>query len=117
MCHDNEQVDKNCGKLPKPLVSIQWQGSCAAQDVPPLEIMDDILGIQKCGATSVALNSTVNSFFEVEKLTLSKSKSHVIHAGENSENCCELKVHNEKMDLSDEEKYLGDVIDKTGKPR
>ena len=63
------------------------------------------------------LHNTVNSFFEVEKLTLSKHKSHVIHVGENVENCCQLKVHNEKMDLSDKEKYLGDVIDKSGKPR
>ena len=49
--------------------------------VPPLEMVDDVLGIQKFGATSVALNSIINSFFEVEKLTLSKSKSHVIHVG------------------------------------
>ena len=85
--------------------------------VPPLQMVDDVLGIQKCGATSVALNSTVNSFFEAEKLTLSKSKSHVIHVGENVENCCQLKVHDENMDLAESEKYLGDVINKSGKPR
>ena len=85
--------------------------------VAPLQMVDDVLGIQKCGATSVELNSTVNSFFEAEKLTLSKSKSHVIHVGENVENCCQLKVHIENIELAESENYLGDVNDKSVKPR
>ena len=30
--------------------------------VPPLEMVDDVLTVSKCGATSVAMNITVNSF-------------------------------------------------------
>ena len=67
--------------------------------------------------TSVALNTEINSFMEVEKLTLSKTKSHVIHIGSNAKPCHELKVHDKVMDTSDNEKYLGDKIDKSGKIR
>ena len=85
--------------------------------VPPLEMVDDVLAIQKCGATSVAINTAINSFMETEKITLSQSKTHVIHVGKNVEKCRELRVHDTKMDNSEKEKYLGDQIDTTGKPR
>ena len=35
--------------------------------VPPLGMVDDVLTIQKCGATSMAINSEVNAFFEQKK--------------------------------------------------
>ena len=49
--------------------------------VPPLEMIDDILTIQKCGATSLAINSEVNAFIEQKKLKLSRSKCVQIHIG------------------------------------
>ena len=85
--------------------------------VPPLEMVDDVLSIQKCGATSVAINSTINGFMETEKITLSKSKTHVIHVGKYPENCADLKVHESFMAKSDTVKCLGDKLDKSGKPR
>ena len=85
--------------------------------VPPLEMVDDVLAIQKCGPTSEAINTTINSFMETEKLTLSHSKTHVIHVGKNRDKCSNLKVHDKNMDNSDKEKYLGDKIDTSGKPR
>ena len=35
--------------------------------VPPLGMVDDVLTVQKCGATSAAINNEVNSFFEQKK--------------------------------------------------
>ena len=31
--------------------------------VPPLGMVDDVLTVQKCGATSAAINNEVNTFF------------------------------------------------------
>ena len=35
--------------------------------VPPLGMVDDVLTVQKSGATSAAINNAVNSFFEQKK--------------------------------------------------
>ena len=48
-------------------------------DVPPLEMVDDILTIQKCGAASSAINAEVNAFIEQKKLTLGSKKCTKIH--------------------------------------
>ena len=42
--------------------------------VPPLCMVDDVLTIQKCGATAVTINDEVNAFFEQKKLKLSKQR-------------------------------------------
>ena len=42
--------------------------------VPPLQMVDDVLGIQKCSPQSANLNTVINTFMENEKLTLSKKK-------------------------------------------
>ena len=78
--------------------------------VPAMEMVDDIIDIQKCGVESVRANAVVNTFMEHKKLKLSKTKCHKIHCGKKSINCPELKVHNEKMHETNEEKYLGDFI-------
>lgn len=79
-------------------------------EVPPLEMVDDVITVSKCGTTSVALNQTVNSFIELKKLQLSKNKCSKIHIGKNVKVCPEHKVHNETMKTSDKEKYLGDFV-------
>ena len=38
---------------------------------PPLQMVDDVLGIQKCSQKSVRLNSVINKFINLAKLTLS----------------------------------------------
>ena len=48
-------------------------------DVPPLEMVDDVVTASKCGTTTVALNATVNSFVERKKLALSFDKCARIH--------------------------------------
>ena len=85
--------------------------------IPPLEMVDDVLAIQKCGTKSIKINTAINTFMEAEKLYLSEKKCNVIHVGSKWENCNELKVHNKKMHESKNEKYLGDSINSTGTQR
>ena len=85
--------------------------------IPPLEMVDDVLAIQKCGSSSLKVNTAVNTFMESEKFCLSETKSNVIHVGSKLESCNELKVHNKKMHESKKEKYLGDTINRTGSQR
>ena len=59
--------------------------------IPPLEMVDDVLGIQKCGTSSVALNGAINTFMEAEKLTLSRTKCHQIHIGKKCGNMSSTK--------------------------
>ena len=42
--------------------------------VPPLEVVDDIITLSKCGSTGVALNQTVNTFIDLKELKLSEGK-------------------------------------------
>ena len=81
---------------------------------PPLQMVDDVLGIQRCSNKSKRLNSAVNTFVELEKLTLSKKKCHNVHVGKDGHNCPDLKVHGDIMINSKEETYLGDKIHKSG---
>jgi hypothetical protein len=43
-------------------------------DVPPLAMIDDVLGISKCGEKSIELNSIVNVKIESKKMRLSDTK-------------------------------------------
>ena len=83
--------------------------------VPTLQMVDDVLGVQKCSPQSLHLNRTVNSFMDLEKLKLSKKKCHKIHIGPQDRNCPDLKVHGKMMHKSSAEKYLGNIFNKSGK--
>ena len=48
---------------------------------PPLHMVDDVMAIQKCSNISLQVNSTINTFMYLEKLTLSKIRCHNIHIG------------------------------------
>ena len=90
-------------------------------DIPSLGMVDDVLSIQKCSMDAVKANATINAFIESKKLTFSRDKCRRIHIskkkhGDNAA-CPELKIHNDKMEDSVREKYLGDVIDNTGNIR
>ena len=39
-------------------------------DVPPLEMVDDVITASKCGTTTVTLNAKVNSFVERKKTSV-----------------------------------------------
>ena len=42
---------------------------------PPLQMVDDILAIQKCSRKSQRINGVINTFIELEKLTLSEKSA------------------------------------------
>ena len=79
------------------------------------------MSIQKCSADAVRANAVINSFIESKKLTLSKTKCNRIHISKKNppadHKCPVLKVHESEMTDSNREKYLGDIVDKTGKIR
>ena len=47
--------------------------------VPPQEMVDDIVTVSKCGATSVAINACVNLFIQQKNLKLNPEKCAKIH--------------------------------------
>ena len=81
----------------------------------PLQMVDDILGIQQCSSKSLQLNSVINTFINLEKLKLSSKKCGNIHIGKAKISCHKLKVHDDIMKQSTKESYLGDIIDQSGK--
>ena len=89
-------------------------------DTPSLGMVDDILCVQQCSEKSMEVNSVINAFIESKKLKLSSSKCHKIHVHgkkDKSEKCPILKVHDKIMEDSKQEKYLGDILDNSGKIR
>ena len=85
--------------------------------VPPLEMVDDIVTVSKCGDTSSTLNETVNTFIEQKKLKLNTKKCAKMHIGKKCKKCPNLTVHGEEMQTSNKEKYLGDYINTLGNTR
>ena len=87
-------------------------------ETPSLGMVDDILTVQKCSTNAVKMNATVNAFIESKKLKLSEKKCHRIHVkskkSKNEPECLPLKIHDQKMNNTKQEKYLGDLIDSTG---
>ena len=79
-------------------------------DVPPLEMVDNVITTSKCGSTSITLNQTVNTFMELKKLKLSEDKCSKIHIGKKLSTCPTHFVHGSEMKTSEKEKYLGDII-------
>ena len=78
-----------------------------------LGMIDDTLAITKCGNNSVRKNAILNSFVETQKLTLSKTKSVVIHIGKKQkckQPCPKLSIHKSVMKEETSAKYLGDII-------
>ena len=58
---------------------------------PPLRIVDDVLGVQNCFNMSKRLNKIINTFIELENLTVPRKKFNV-QIGKSDFNCPELKV-------------------------
>ena len=81
--------------------------------IPPLGMVDDVLIVTNVENTE-EMNKIVNTFVESKKLRLSQQKCTRIHIGKEHKNCPELKVHEHIMKETESEKYLGDVIQKTG---
>ena len=61
------------------------------------------------------LEEFIKEIIEKKKLTFSQNKCAQIHIGDGHNNCPRLYVHNEYMNVSEQEKYLGDMIHMSGK--
>ena len=84
---------------------------------PPLQMVDNIMSIQRCSSKSLNINTAINTFIDLEQLTLSRNKCHNIHIGKQNVECPALKVNGHKMKNSAQETYLGDVIDQSAKQK
>ena len=86
----------------------------------PLAMVDDLMGVAKCGFQSMALNTFLTTQIEMKKLRfhvpdkLGKSKCHKIHVGRSSHFCPKLKVHEAEMETINKDTYLGDIISEDG---
>ena len=84
---------------------------------PPLQMVDDILAIQKFSSKSLKLNKAINTFIDMEKLTLSKKKCNNIHVGKQNKEWPALTIHGNEMKNSKQETYLGDIVHESGSIR
>ena len=84
---------------------------------PPLQMVDDVMAIQRCSNKSLMINKVINTFMDLEKLSLSKAKCHNIHIGNQLIQCPKLKVNGAQMHNSEAEIYLGDILEKNTKKR
>jgi hypothetical protein len=85
-----------------------------------LGMVDDTLAVGHCGIQSIKKNAVMNSFIEQQRLTLSQSKSVVLHIGRKSKclaTCPTLKVQDTDMKTADSVRYLGDIISASGARR
>ena len=77
----------------------------------PLALIDDCLGISKCGADAVEMNAILNTKIISKKLRLSAKKCHHLHFSKNKTNCySNLKADDIEMKKSTECSYLGDIL-------
>ena len=70
-------------------------------------MVDDILSIQRCSDASL-VNAEINAFIEMKCKRIHIKRRRLIVG------CAELKIHGEKMKNSNQEKYLGDIVDRSG---
>ena len=84
-------------------------------------MVDDYLGISKCGFKSLELNAFITSQIELKKLRFhtpdknGKTKCHKLHIGKNHSKCPDLKVHGTLMSEVKSDTYLGDVLSADGR--
>ena len=106
--------------------------------VPSLSMVDDLINISECGLESVKLNAFINAKSNTKKFQFGKEKCHKLHIGCKDQKCGDLFIDtwkieeteeydtdrkvlkdvldNEyKIEQSEEERYLGDLITTDGK--
>ena len=102
-----DMLGKQCYKTPEELY--MYTGVA----IPPFGMVDDIISVTNVEKSS-KMNKCINTFIESKRLPLSEKKCFNIHIGKGHKECPLLNVHEEVMKESESEKYLGDMIDKTG---
>ena len=87
----------------------------------PLGMVDDVIGVSRCGHDAVALNTYLTTQIELKKLRFhvpdvnGKTKCHQIHVGKASPFCPDLKIHGHNIEKVQQDTYLGDIISSDGK--
>ena len=105
--------------LPQDQLTYKYKGDSGIS-IGVLGMVDDTLAIADCGLPSIKKNGVINSFIETQRLTLSSSKSVVLHIGKQSkckQQCPTLRVHNSVMKTADSVRYLGDIVSASGSMR
>ena len=106
--------------------------------VPPLAMVDDLACISVCGLETVQMNGFLNAKTNIKKLQFGEDKCHRMHIGRHNSYCPDLFIDkwkvksvsedddsrkenkidsfegDFKMEDSDEEKYLGDLLTSDG---
>jgi exonuclease III len=89
-----------------------------AVEVPPLQMVDDIIAATKCGNQTVATNSAINTFTQLKKLQLSEAKCARLHVSKSKcDKCPEIEVNGSSIKETEKEKYLGDYLTKYATPQ
>ena len=83
--------------------------------IPPLGMVDDILTVTECSVKSVKMNNFVGSKIKCMQLELGENKCAQLHIGSKKTSCYDLRINNTKMNKSDKEKYLGEILTSDGK--
>ena len=78
-------------------------------------MIDDILAVTDCSVESVKMNALIKSKVEHKNLELGPEKCFKMHVGQQDDCCPTLKIDNELMLTSNNEKYLGDILRTDGK--
>ena len=90
-------------------------------NVLPLGMVDDLIGVSRCGHQSVELNTYITTHIELKKLQFhvpdekGKTKCHHIHVGKPSICCPQLKIHGYNMEKVNQDTYLGDILSFDGR--
>ena len=111
-----DKIGKKCMEKGEHLYTYKGQVK-----VMPLAMVDDLLGIARCGDKSLDLNTVINSKIEMKKLKFhtpdanGKSKCHTMHVGKCASGCPSLKVHGSQMERVSSDTYLGDIVSDDGK--
>ena len=101
--------------------------------VPPLAMVDDLACISVCGVETVLMNGFINAKTNIKKLQFGETKCHRMHIGKENSYCPDLYIDNwkvkektefeakvdtfngdHKIEESEEEKYLGDLVASDG---
>ena len=84
--------------------------------VPPLQMVDDVISASNCGTQVVTPNAAVDAFTKLKKLQLSETNCVRIHISQSKCNQCpQISVNGRNIKESDQDKYLGDYLIKTKK--
>ena len=82
-----------------------------------MQMVDDILTVQKCVLAASAKNTEVNLFIKHKKLKHKHKNCTQLHIGNKCGDCEKQYVHGVPINQEQEVKYLGDMIHQNGKPK